>query len=123
MQAWYPIDAAEYKSKINKDNVAWPRHGIKMIRGMLSQPQASGLAWLSPIVLFKHLLAVKMDVVVGGQLAEEFRKGGKKLIPIVFSHGVRSNGSVYSMMLKEWASYGYLVLAINHLDDTCLHTV
>lgn len=28
---------------------------------------------------------------------------------------------MYSLILKEWASYGYLILAINHHDGTCAH--
>ena len=55
-----------------------------------------------------------------GDMSKDFgkRKGkgkkGKKLIPVIFSHGNSSNRTLHSAVLRNLASCGYLVLAIDH---------
>ena len=45
-----------------------------------------------------------------------------KLIPIIFMHGLSSKCSIYSGLLTELASHGYLVLGIDTLDGTNEYT-
>lgn len=49
-------------------------------------------------------------------------ESGKKLIPIVFSHGLGMTSSFYTALFKDYASYGYIVIALNHQDESCVVT-
>lgn len=55
-----------------------------------------------------------------GELSKDFaKKKGmgkkvKKLIPVIFSHGNSSNRTLHSAVLRNLASCGYLVFAIDH---------
>jgi hypothetical protein len=44
-----------------------------------------------------------------GKLAEDFEKGKKPLIPIVFAHGLSAARNFHQMQMSEIASCGYLV--------------
>ena len=49
-------------------------------------------------------------------------KNSKKLTPIIFSHGVCSNNHCFVGLHKEFASHGYIVFALDHLDGTANYT-
>ena len=55
-------------------------------------------------------------------LAGDFAHGKKKLQPLVFSHAEAADRMIYSGLFRELASYGFLVVALNHNDQTCMHT-
>ena len=55
-----------------------------------------------------------MDAMLGGDLAKDFRSGEKSLRPIIFSHGLSGSNRLYIGLMKDLASHGYLVLAVNH---------
>ena len=63
-----------------------------------------------------------VPVVRDGPLAEAFRDGTKLLQPLVFSHGLTSHKMNYSGLCREFASYGFLVIALNHNDHSCEFT-
>ena len=42
---------------------------------------------------------------------------------VIFSHAIGKDRMAYSAMLSEIASYGYLVISINHNDKSCTHTI
>jgi len=63
-----------------------------------------------------------MDVVLDGDVAELFASGKKKLKPVIFSHGLVCMGVSYSGILKDLASHGYIVFALNHQDGSGLYT-
>lgn len=44
--------------------------------------------------------------------------GDKKLIPLIFSHGLAGQRTAYSGLCKDLASHGYLVIAPSHFDGT-----
>jgi len=46
----------------------------------------------------------------------------KQLKPLVFSHGMGGNRMKYSGILREFASHGMLVVAIDHQDGSCDYT-
>lgn len=55
-------------------------------------------------------------------LAKDFSYGTLKLQPVVFSHGIASDRMMHSTLLREMASHGFLVVALNHNDGTCSYT-
>ena len=57
-----------------------------------------------------------------GELAECYRSGAKKLTPVVFSHGLTGSRTHYQMVFQEYASNGYIVFALDHLDGSCSYT-
>ena len=46
----------------------------------------------------------------------------ESLVPIIFSHGLISANFIYSSLLIDIASYGFLVIALNLRDGSCVHT-
>ena len=66
---------------------------------------------------------VSIPVAFDAHLAKDFAVGNKKLQPVVFSHGEAADRMLYSGILRELASYGFLVVALNHNDQTCMHTM
>tara|TARA_B110000285_G_C15068890_1_gene586788 strand:+ start:607 stop:750 length:144 start_codon:yes stop_codon:yes gene_type:complete len=47
---------------------------------------------------------MKLDVENNGPLSSDFDKGKKKLIPIVFSHGIIASRALYGTHFRELAS-------------------
>lgn len=58
----------------------------------------------------------------GGPLSSDFSTAKKKLIPILYSHGLTGSRLVYQVNCRELASHGYLVFAMDHLDGSCCYT-
>ena len=46
----------------------------------------------------------------------------KKMVPIVFSHGLTASRCFYSLQAKELASQGYVVFLMDHHDGSCIYT-
>ena len=67
-------------------------------------------------------IKTKMDAMLEGDLAKTFRTGEQKLRPIIFSHGLAGSKRLYVGLMKDLASHGYLVLAVDHQDGTCSYT-
>jgi len=55
--------------------------------------------------------------VKDAELSKEFLEG-KKLIPVVWSHGLTANSNYYNMLGMEFASNGYIVFILDHLDGS-----
>lgn len=72
--------------------------------------------------MFIEELIVPMNVVENGELAKDFLHGKKKLRPIFISHGLNGRNTTQSCIMRELASYGYIVFAMHHKDKTCLYT-
>jgi len=49
-------------------------------------------------------LKVKLDVENYGPLSSDFDNGNKKLIPIIFSHGIIAARALYGTHFRELAS-------------------
>lgn len=71
----------------------------------------------------KFYTFVSVPAAMKAPLADDFAQGKKKLQPLVFSHAEAADRMVYSTMLRELASHGFLVVALNHNDQTCMHTL
>lgn len=76
--------------------------------------------WISTFI--KPFSLVKVPISRDGPLAAEFLSGKKKLQPLIFSHGLSSHKMNYSGICREIASYGFLVIALNHNDRSCEFT-
>ena len=63
-----------------------------------------------------------MDVCENGELTSQFEEGHKKLIPLIFLHGISSNRSMNTGTCKDLASHGYIVFTMDHEDGTCSYT-
>ena len=76
-----------------------------------------------PSPISKTLKGIKIGVIKEtAELHPDFSQGGKPLIPIIFSHGYSAISQFYSCILKDLASHGYLVFAINHRDGSAMFT-
>ena len=51
-----------------------------------------------------------------GSLAKEFSEGKTKLVPVIFSHGMRASRMMYQGVGQELASNGYVCFLIDHTD-------
>ena len=65
----------------------------------------------------------RVPVAQNAPLSGDFAHGRKQLVPLVFSHGESFDRMAYSAILSELASYGFLVIALNHNDGSCMFTV
>lgn len=53
------------------------------------------------------------------KLHKDFTNGGKKLVPVFFSHGLIVNRTNHSVICRELASNGCIVYAFDHTDGSC----
>ena len=64
-----------------------------------------------------------MEVVEGAQMHKDFTGSSqKKLIPIIYSHGLSSNRTMHSGTCRDLASHGYIVFVMDHQDGTSSYT-
>lgn len=109
------------------NNTNWLRHGDKTLLGIARA--SGGNAYGNkgnkhgPLWIMRGFLNIKMDVSLNGELPEEFEEGHKKLIPLIFLHGISSNRAMNTGTSKDLASHGYIVFTMDHEDGTCSYTV
>lgn len=118
---FYPIDESEYALKIKDRNAPWlkaPNKWIDSQQRILSQ----FLPFYVPKFFLRQFVQVKIDCVLGGDLSFDFTSGKKDLHPLIFSHGIFGDNHSYTGLLKDMASHGYIVFALNHSDGTCIYT-
>ena len=95
----------------------------KYIKGMCkSRKWIENRLHLPSISSQKHLVALKFDAEQDGKIADDFEFGRKRLIPIVFSHGLTDSRGMYQVTASEMASHGYIMFLIDHHDGTCSYT-
>ena len=115
---FYPVD-----SYMKTDNVTILRYpdSLKGITRTFTWRDGSqkGLQRLRA----KFMTFVTVPLVENAPLAKDFAMGVKKLQPIVFSHGQGSDRMLNASMLREFASYGFFVIALNHNDRSCVYTL
>ena len=66
---------------------------------------------------------ISVPVACDAPLATDFVQGKNKLQPVLWSHAEATDRMIYSGILRELASYGFLVIALNHNDHTCMYTL
>jgi hypothetical protein len=124
VSVYYPMDRDEYKRNINKkgNNSKWLRYGDKTLLGFAKAVPNHGTEKHPSVLMFRHLRKVKMDTVEKGEISNDFAQNGRPLIPIIFCHGISSNRTLHSGACKDFASHGYIVFALDHLDTTSTYT-
>ena len=95
----------------------------KLIRGLMrAKKWREGGKQTFPFWAFAAFRDITIDVTPDGPLANDFATGKKKLVPIVFSHGLTANRSLYSTNARELSAHGFLVILLDHQDGTCSYT-
>lgn len=81
------------------------------------------LAWeyKVPRFVLKHLWYFNVNVYNKEPLHPKF-KSTSKLVPVIFSHGLKMNKQFYANVCWELAAHGCAVYAIDHEDSTCTCT-
>jgi len=105
-----------------KDGVPYFPHGNEDTEAMRDIIAWTGIPRFLTGQLFRSLEQVMIPISRDGPLAEEFRDVKKKLQPLIFSHGNIVNRNSYSGLCREFASYGFLVISMNHNDGSCQFT-
>jgi len=77
---------------------------------------------LIPKALFGVMRVCLTDCAEEGKLAGDFFSGKKAMRPLVFSHGLSGSKDMYQGLYKDWACHGYLVVALDHHDRSCIYT-
>ncbi len=104
------------------------RHGDKTLLGIAKASCAYGSEDHKPLFLFRQLKQVMLDCVLNGDLSKDFYSNDhevpskKKLVPIIFCHGISSNRTMHSGLCKDMAGHGYIVFSLDHQDGTCTYT-
>jgi hypothetical protein len=63
-----------------------------------------------------------MNTCQDGELTEVYKSGKKKLIPLIYCHGLKCNRTAQSGNCRDFASNGYIVFSLDHFDGTCYYT-
>jgi len=86
---------------------------------------ARGEAWsgsnLPPWFLY-GTRDLTIDVEVNAPISEDFKGSDKKLVPVIFSHGLKANRAFYAVNAMEFASHGFIVFCMDHLDGSTAYT-
>jgi hypothetical protein len=109
------------------NNAMWLRHGEKTLLGLAraNGGNANGSNEINhaPLWIMRSFLGIRMETAEEGELPDEFAKGHKKLIPVIYCHGLSSNRSMHSGTCRDLASHGYIVFIMDHEDGTSIYTV
>ena len=122
---FYPVDK-EVANKFEREGngfaylLRYPDSIAGMIRSLRWQ---DGLPKGVQQTRTKFMTFISVPVAYDAPLASDFAQGKKKLQPVLWSHAEAADRMMYSGMLRELASYGFLVIALNHNDQTCMHTL
>jgi hypothetical protein len=101
------------------ESVYFFSHGQRDTSAMISNLKWNRTpSFLSQWVV-QALEGVKIPIMRDGPLATEFQNGKRMLQPMIFSHGMIVHNLAYTGLCREFASYGFLVIALNHNDGSC----
>jgi len=117
---FYPMDRDEYDKTIGQKgrNTFWFRNGYESRLGAVKATSSWDTEDHKHPWFYKFLDDCKLDTVQDGLLAKEFSSGEKKLIPIIFCHGLAGSRTTYSGILRDLASHGYIIFTLSHFDGT-----
>ena len=80
-----------------------------------------GIPYFPDFILRPYTL-VEIPVSEDGDICTRFAHGKNQIRPLIFSHGLGAHSSFYTATYHALAAHGYLVIAINHQDESCLFT-
>lgn len=108
----------------------WLRYGDETILGLAKSAMPYGSKDHKPLFFFRPLRNVMLDCIANEDMSKDFTTQGcdatrghpkKKLIPLIFCHGISSNRTMHSGLCKDMASHGYIVFALDHEDESCTY--
>ena len=128
---FYPISKDHHNQFINKPgrNTLWLRNGDKTLLGLARA--ADGHTWAGkgshmPLPIMRFLRKVKMDTLTNGELDSSFITDSdindRKITPIIFSHSLSSNRTMFSGICLDFASHGFMVFVMDHKDGSSSYT-
>ena len=105
MSVFYPMSKDRKIEDSNKKEFwDYPKNNIQCRRMFRANAWIMGVKWEYPEFISTAALNLKLDVENNGPLSSDFDKGKKKLIPIVFSHGIIAARALYGTHFRELAS-------------------
>jgi len=114
------MDRDTYSQQINGRNALWLRHGFKGRLGITKATATWGSADYPTPWIYQYLDDVVMDCVENGTLAKVFTgETPRKLIPVIYLHGLTCSRTSQSVSCRDLASHGFIVFSIDHFDGTC----
>jgi len=99
LSCYYPMDREVFKDTISNEpdrNSYMFRHGYKSRFGLAKATAPYETDDYKHPWFFKYLDTCRMNTCQDGKLAEVYYSGEKKLLPIVFSHGLCGTRTTYS---------------------------
>ena len=70
---------------------------------------------------YRDIRYYRLRAIDDERIHEDFLKGKKKLTPVIFSHGLRSNRAGYVSIASYLASYGCIVYCMTHSDMSAMY--
>mmetsp|Transcript_16724 Transcript_16724/g.11872 ORF Transcript_16724/g.11872 Transcript_16724/m.11872 type:complete len:103 (+) Transcript_16724:112-420(+) len=102
------MDRDKYLNQIDHSNLKYSLHDdIKDLTKAWSDIKLPGM-------FARPMYQLKTYTAENGPLSSDFQNGIKKMHPIVFSHGYNGFCVLYTCLLSELASYGYVVFSMGH---------
>ena len=131
VSVFYPISKGLYRLFINYPgrNTDWLRHGDKTLLGIAKAGGGHAYGGKGKHVslnAMRPLRKIKMDTLNDGSISKDFTSSdpalSKKLIPVIFCHGLSSNRGMHSGTCRDFASHGYIVFIMDHKDESSSYT-
>jgi hypothetical protein len=116
---YYPMDkqpsiGKEFTATLFKDP---PEKSLPIIK-----ESARILGGISlPDFIFKPYLSAKMPGFLNGKLSSIYAEGKEPISPLIFGHGLYGFNNFYQVLHYIMAAHGYLVIAVNFQDGSCLY--
>jgi predicted dienelactone hydrolase len=98
------------------------RYGFSSRKGLAKATAPYGTDDYRNPWFFKYLDDVRMNTCQDGNLAKVYETGERKIVPIVFLHGLCGTRTTYSQSCRDFASHGYMVLTLSHFDGTASYS-
>jgi hypothetical protein len=122
VSVFYPMDKERRNNTLNKWWLHYRMYDAFLAGMSRSRKWRQNSKSSAPLQQMYSWRNVEFDAEPDGRLADVFYKGEKKLIPIVFSHGLTASRVLYQVTARELASHGYIIFLIDHHDGTCTYT-
>ena len=134
VSVYYPIDREEYENNIDDytKTSSFCLNGDKDIQGFkVGLPTIRKISSNSEIIKaivfgfveflnleLNELLHYQLQAINGVKIHKDFKKNGKKLTPVIISHGLLGNSTFLFSFASHLASYGCIVYCPTHTDTS-----
>jgi len=114
VSVYYPIDK-DFYDQHQYD----PAYNVpKMVEGLKVATGTAIAFKVSTHFLFRYYVQWRVQAIKNHELHKDFTDGNKKLLPIIFSHGLFTHRNAHSVILRELAAHGCIVYSVNHTDGS-----